>query len=123
MNTARRFFLPALILGIGALLLPACEEEGNQVLDPNGDVVEISLTQVNTFEPGEVTIAPGTTVRWINAAPIFHTITPDGHEEWLRATLDDTGDTFEHTFEEAGIFPYFCEVHENVGMTGTITVQ
>ena len=31
------------------------------------------------------------------------------------------GDTFEHTFEEAGEFPYYCAVHPN--MIGTVSVS
>lgn len=87
------------------------------------DVVEITLTSSSTFSPAQVTISSGTTVRWVNGASIFHTITPDGHSEWNRATVSQQGETFEHTFENPGTFPYFCEPHQSAGMTGTITVQ
>jgi len=87
------------------------------------DVVEITLTSSFTFSPAQVTISSGTTVRWVNGASIFHTITPDGHSEWNRATMNQVGETFEHTFENPGTFPYFCEPHQSAGMTGTITVQ
>jgi plastocyanin len=92
-------------------------------LTGEGDVVEVTLTQNLTFSPDEITISPGTRVRWVNGASIFHTITPDGHSEWNRATVSQAGETFEHTFENAGVFPYFCEPHLSAGMTGTITVQ
>ena len=88
-----------------------------------GNVVEINLTTSLTFSPANPTIEPGTTVRWINDASIFHTITPDGHTEWERQTLSSAGETFEHTFMDEGSYPYFCEPHESQGMTGTITVQ
>ena len=91
---------------------------------PNGgDVVEIRATSALTFEPSEVTISPGTTVRWVNETSMLHTVTPDDHEEWERAQLPDEGDTFTHTFDEAGDFDYFCEPHLSAGMTGSITVQ
>ena len=30
---------------------------------------------------------------------------------------------FTHTFTTAGNFPYYCEPHQSMGMTGTIIVQ
>ena len=37
--------------------------------------------------------------------------------------LSNMGATYEHTFVQAGTFPYYCSVHFLLGMTGTITVQ
>ncbi|MGD2071482.1 MAG: plastocyanin/azurin family copper-binding protein [Gemmatimonadota bacterium] len=88
-----------------------------------GDVVEIVATSSFTFSPSEVTISPGTTVRWRNEATIFHTVTPDGHSEWSEASLNQAGQTFTHTFESVGEFPYFCVPHQAQGMTGTVIVQ
>ena len=70
-----------------------------------------------------MTIQPGTTIRWVNAANIFHTVTPDGHTEFARATFSQTGDSFEHTFTTPGTYDYFCEPHVGFGMRGTIIVQ
>ncbi len=89
---------------------------------PPSDVVEIRLTGSFTFDPSEVTITTGTTVRWINDTSVLHTVTPRDHTEWERVELDQQGETFEHTFETAGTFDYFCEPHEST-MQGTITVQ
>jgi len=90
------------------------------------DVVEIHLTSSRTFSPDSVEISTGTTVRWINDADIFHTITPrDANQNgvWSRQTTSNQGETFEHTFTVAGeIYDYFCEPHESQGMTGKIVV-
>lgn len=99
----------------------ASVEFGLRELDTG--IVEIRLTSGLRFEPSSVTISPGTTVRWVNAASMFHTITPDGHSEWDRQEMSTEGQTFEHEFTEAGAFPYFCEPHESAGMTGSITVE
>ena len=82
----------------------------------------IHLTGDLRFVPANVEIAVGTTVTWENESNLFHTITPDGHEEWERQTMSSTGETFEHTFNTAGTFDYFCEPHQSDGMLGTITV-
>jgi plastocyanin len=92
-------------------------------LESNSSVVEVHLTSGLAFSQADITIEPGTTVRWVNDASIFHTITPDGHTEWSRATVNTAGDEFTHTFNTEGDFPYYCEPHLSQGMTGTVTVQ
>ena len=87
-----------------------------------GTVQEVQATASLTFDPEDLTIEPGTTVRWVNESGIFHTVTPDGHNEWSSADLPN-GATFEHTFDTEGTFPYYCDPHRGQGMTGTITVQ
>jgi plastocyanin len=87
-----------------------------------GEVVEI-LASGTSFTPSTVTIEPGTTVRWTNGDGQLHTVTPDDHTEWSEASLGSSGETFEHTFNTTGDFPYYCVPHRSAGMTGTITVQ
>ena len=124
MRPFQRIFAGALM---GSLLVTvaACNgETGTQLtFRQEPDTVEVVLTESFTFSPSEVTIPVGTVVRWINAAPIFHTITADGHNEWARATLSDQGETFEHLFEVPGTYPYYCEVHLEQDMTGVIVVE
>lgn len=91
--------------------------------DDAEDVQEIVLQGDLTFSPDEVTIEPGTTVRWVSDDTMFHTVTPDGHDEWAEANFNEPGDTFEHTFEDEGQFDYYCAPHVDQGMTGTIHVE
>jgi plastocyanin len=48
---------------------------------------------------------------------------PEGVEAWNSETLDEEGDTFEHTFETAGTYDYFCIPHKSLGMVGRIVVD
>lgn len=98
----------------------------------NGDEFDgtINLTSANTFDPDEVTIQAGDTITWEYTGGSPHTITPgtgpdddDPHNEWQRQEMDEVGQTFEHTFNTAGTFDYFCEPHFADGMTGTIIVE
>jgi plastocyanin len=89
----------------------------------SSDVVEVEVTGNLRFDPSDLTISAGQTVRWRNAAAMFHTVTPDGHSEWSEASLSGAGDTFTHTFDAAGDFPYYCSPHLSQGMTGVIRVQ
>ncbi len=86
--------------------------------DPN--VTEVTLN-ASSFSPADVTIDVGQTVRWVNGQSITHTITPDGHSEWAGVTVNDEGETFEHTFQNTGAFDYLCQFH--AGMVGTVTVN
>jgi hypothetical protein len=82
------------------------------------------------FSPMTQTIKVGDTVHWVwdtdNHSTTSGTCsgggscTPDG--KWDSA-VHNTGFTFDHTFNKAGTFPYFCEIHGPSGMTGTIIVK
>lgn len=86
------------------------------------DTVDVVLTNY-AFTPGDLTIEPGTMVRWVNDTNTFHTITPDGHSEWNEGSVSSMGEMFTHTFTVEGTFPYYCSPHQSLGMTGTVTVQ
>ncbi len=113
--------LRSLAAGLILVTVLACDNGTTAPIDD--DVTEIRLTSSDTFEPADVVISPGTTVRWVNDIPRPHTVTPDGHAEWEEWVTNQGGDTFEHTFETEGEFEYFCVPHLAQGMTGVIRVQ
>ena len=73
----------------------------------------------NFFSPGSLEVEVGETVTWENVGSNPHTVTPDGHSEWSDVTLQP-GETFQHTFDEVGDYPYVCTIH--AGMDGAISV-
>ncbi len=72
------------------------------------------------FEPAEVTVSVGDTVTWTNNDSVGHDVTADSFSSGEPGGMAP-GDTFEHTFEEAGTFDYVCTVHP--GMEGTVVVE
>jgi plastocyanin len=84
------------------------------------------------FEPPEITVAVGDTITWevtesIGAPHSVTSGTPgdaDAGEEFDSgpAGLANVGETFEHTFESAGTFDYYCTVHGEA-MSGQVVVQ
>jgi plastocyanin len=73
------------------------------------------------FGPKELTVAPGTTVRWVNHDEVPHTVaTPDKAKGFASKALD-TDDKFETTFTAEGDFNYICTVHPF--MTGVVHVR
>ncbi len=71
------------------------------------------------FGPKEITVAPGTTVVWINHDETPHTVSATDHSFVSKAL--DTDDRYEHTFADEGDIPYFCTVHPF--MTGVVHVR
>ena len=99
--------------------------DANDAAPAQGPVVVVTISGF-TFPP--VTVARGTTVRWVNASRAPHTVTsgassdPADHPGASFDKVLPKGQTFEHTFANAGQQPYFCRFHEAAGMTGTVTV-
>jgi len=71
------------------------------------------------FTPKEITVAPGTTVVWVNHDETPHTVAASDHGFVSKAL--DTDDRYEHTFADAGDVAYFCTVHPF--MTGVVHVR
>jgi plastocyanin len=72
----------------------------------------------SSFNPGTITIAVGTTVKWGSKDDSQHTVTSDDGS-WGSATLNK-GDKFSFTFSQAGTFTYHCSFHSS--MRGTVVV-
>lgn len=71
-----------------------------------------------TFSPAEITVAPGTTVTWVNHDDIPHTVVDT--KKGFRSKALDTDDSYSFTFSSAGSFDYFCSLHPH--MTGKVVV-
>jgi plastocyanin len=113
-----------------------------------GGGTTVDMTDELVYEPETLTVSVGDTVTWENVGSIGHSVTayedeiPDGAEYFASGGFDseqaakdayapgDTdagdipgGESWEHTFETAGTYEYFCIPHEQAGMVGTIEVQ
>ena len=71
-----------------------------------------------SFDPANLTVYIGDTVRWTNIDGAGHTTTSNGGF-WNSGTLSN-GQSFSYTFTTAGTFPYRCSIHN--GINGNITV-
>ena len=73
------------------------------------------------FSPATITVAPGTTVVWVNRDGDAHTVTSSAGPQSFHSPGLEKGDTFSFTFRKAGSYQYFCSVHPF--MHGTIIVR
>jgi plastocyanin len=87
-----------------------------------GDEVMVSMENF-VFVEDRIEVSVGTTVTWTNADSTRHTVT-SGADDTADGVFDsddiEAGGTFSHTFEEAGEFAYFCDIHPT--MTGVVVV-
>lgn len=97
------------------------------------------------FIPERYEARVGDTVVWGNRGSRRHTVTayggmlPEGADYFASGGFDSQeaaddgywnegagaiapGETYEHAFEVAGEFPYYCIPHESAGMKGTVVV-
>ena len=112
-----RGLVVALVLGpvIGAMLaFGAVAAQDATKKDAN----EITIDNF-TFTPPELTVAVGTTVKWVNHDDIPHLVVDKNRA--FRSKALDTDDSFSYTFTSAGTFDYFCGLHPH--MVGKVIVK
>jgi plastocyanin len=80
-----------------------------------------------TFQPAIITVSPGTTVTWVSTDDIAHTVTSgtgtpaDNAGELFDMPLPANGNV-QFTYQNPGVYPYYCRIHQAMGMRGTINV-
>ena len=62
------------------------------------------------FNPSQITIKKGETVIWTNKDSTPHTVLSDSGNEINSGSLSN-GQTYSHTFNQAGTFEYYCSIH------------
>src|SRR5215210_4609601 len=104
-----------IILSVAALLISAPAVSAQ-------DDMTVSIQEF-FFDPDQLTVAPGTTVTWVNDGEAPHTVTSTDGKELDSATLQP-GDTYSFTFEDddAGeTYAYQCTIHPE--MTASVDVS
>jgi plastocyanin len=107
----------------GAVVTPAFHITGGLEETPAMSE-QAAVKLVNSeFTPKELTVKVGTTVVWTSEDNPTHTITADDGS--FDSGRIRKGDTFSHTFTQAGEYPYYCAIHGapgGVGMSGIVVV-
>ncbi len=89
----------------------------------NGDSEEIGVEGTYAFEPADIQVDPGTTVEWVWVGDTGHSVTHESEDPAFDSeTITGDGTTFEYTFDEEGIYDYYCIPHRGLGQKGRVTV-
>ncbi|MEF8840715.1 MAG: plastocyanin/azurin family copper-binding protein [Haloarculaceae archaeon] len=96
----------------------AAAQEGETVaVGPGGNLV---------FEPATIYVQPGTTVTFEWESDNHNIVVesqPEGAEWEGYEPLENTGFSYEHTFETEGTYSYYCQPHRSAGMVGEVVVN
>jgi plastocyanin len=95
---------------------PAATEEPS---GPDGTEVEIAMLD-DRFDPPELTVAAGTTVRFVNRGANWHSVAAfDGSFDSGRV---DPESSFAVRLDVPGVYDIICKHHGLRGMVGRVTV-
>ncbi len=116
--------LASVALTIGLVLLaPIAEAAVHEVRTVRtGDAA-----RPHAFEPANLTIAVGDTVRWVNGDGVYHTVksssstTSNVPSDLFGAPVASEGAEYSFTFNDTGEHRYFCQPHAGF-MWGMVTV-
>jgi plastocyanin len=143
-SVRRRLIIGAASVFITAGALAGCSAHAETSAPPPISAAPISTPSVSAgpvinisslmFQPSATAVKVGTTITWRNDEAITHTVTsgrfegidkttglrssqsPDGAFDMKLAK----GKTFSFTFTKPGTYTYYCDIHQ--GMNATITV-
>jgi plastocyanin len=105
--------------------------DGSGDADVPDDVVVMDGSEVrvssldNIFRVENIQVAPGTTVTWTNDGRNEHDVLPVEGDGWgVEVGQFQPGESYQHTFAEPGVYPYYCSIHgtTTAGMIGTVVV-
>jgi len=98
------------------------EKVTSSVLIPNGN---FDIANTGFYIPLNLEVNVGTTVEWINDDSVPHTIQSQNEQGDIIGLFNSaplkTGEKFEYTFDESGVYNYFCSLHP--WRVGIITVR
>jgi len=94
---------------------------GQDTVDVTNGNVE-GVDQQFAFGPPAIQVDPGTTVRWTWSGSDSHSVTHDNGGAFDSGIQSGDGTTFEHTFDQEGLFLYICIPHQSLGQKGAIVV-
>ncbi|MHB8088165.1 MAG: cupredoxin domain-containing protein [Anaerolineaceae bacterium] len=100
---------------------PAASTETLAATDDSASMSEGVEVEIEDFAylSAAITIKVGTTVTWTNKDSVRHTVSSD--TGLFESGLFGKGESFSHTFTEAGTFTYHCAPHPY--MKGTVIVE
>ncbi|MFB6139552.1 MAG: plastocyanin/azurin family copper-binding protein [Halosimplex sp.] len=87
--------------------------------------VEVGAGDGLAFMPTKIWIDPGTkvTYKWVSSGhDVLPKTKPDGAEWEGHQPIESSGFTYSHTFETGGMYTYYCQPHESLGMKGAVAV-
>jgi plastocyanin len=129
MRPIRRQSVLALVAVVGTLVIVACRAGNGPVAASSGGAPDTAQIVVRDspaeFEPANVTIRAGGSVRWVNTGGIAHSVefvdNSDPSKPLSGVVLQPNGE-YTRVFDTPGTYSYLCRFHIHTGMVGKVVV-
>ena len=123
------FLVAFLAIGLIGINNSNNNNTGNAFAQENAVSIAAGSSNPSSTEfcfPKKSTVSPGTTVTWTNNDNTIHTVVEGGPQSGgatpaFDASIIAPGATWDNTFDTAGEFNYYCNLHPF--MTGKVTVS
>ncbi|MDH3204950.1 MAG: plastocyanin/azurin family copper-binding protein [Nitrosopumilus sp.] len=111
----------------GIIVIETEDTEPSEILNasvmiPNGNS---EVASAGFYLPLNLEISVGTLVTWVNDDSVPHNIQSLDESgnviDWFNSPSLNTGDRFEFTFDEPGVYNYYCSFHP--WRVGSVTVK
>jgi len=96
----------AVVVAVAILMVSA-----GRPVEAASAAVTVEITDF-AFQPGSITVAPGSTITWVNDDEEAHTITST--EGVFKSEALESAGRFSHTFTKPGTYHYFCALHPHM---------
>jgi amicyanin len=137
-SRSHRVMMHILLMGLLAVLLPACGKGTGGTDSGGGEATanvpagggsgamagsEAKQIFISNFKyiPDTLTVQAGTQVTWTNQDDMPHTVTSAVKPKALDSEALDTDARFSHVFTESGTYDYMCTIHPK--MAGRVIVE
>lgn len=89
-----------------------------------GVLADATVTASNyRFTAADVTITQGEAVTWANAGGTHDVVFADGFKQPSQPSPPGSAWPVSRTFNTPGTYSYYCSLHQDLGMVGTVTVD
>jgi plastocyanin len=108
-------------LVLASLVASGCASDTTNPDGGGGLAANQVAVRDNVYVPASLTVSEGTTVTWLWQGVNLHTVTFDAQN--LPSTQPQSSGSLKVTFNEPGVFTYYCAIHGRAVMSGEIVVE
>ncbi|AJM92030.1 MULTISPECIES: plastocyanin/azurin family copper-binding protein [Nitrosopumilus] len=117
-----KFLIENKVIVLDSIVEPIPQAVNSQIIIPNGN---FDVTGAGFYSPLNLEIPAGTTVTWVNDDSVPHNIQSIDAKgkviQLFNSPPLNTGDRFEFTFDDEGVYKYYCSFHP--WRVGLVTVS
>lgn len=112
--------------GMETTASPTATEGGEMTATPTESEPVVRIPGFE-YDPLRLSVEPGTTVEWVNESSTGHDVVSatfhDKAADWsFESDTFGGNESITYTFQEEGVYEYYCSIHGQSSMSGAILV-